>query len=395
MAWRDQLRPASFRGVPFQVDEGEVTGGRRLQVHEYPFRDKPYSEDIGRATRGYSITGFVIGEDCLAQRDALLAACETAGPGTLIDPWLGQIQVCLREPARVSHSKAHERVVQFTLIFVEAGDLSYPSVTESTGSATLSAADLLRSASLEDFVEKFKTAGVPAFVGDDALSFGKQTLSNLKDKLSFLPDFTDAVDGVKDQLADLIGIPSSFATAILGMFAKGRPTSTDTANTTRYASQLVSVSSSTAFASPSMPTSAISATRAQQLNNTQAITELVRRSALADAATSTARMPAVVADDVLALRDKAMNALDNESLTASDPVFLALSNTRTAVYKDLTKRAQDAARLDTITPSETVPSLVLAYDLYEDAGRADEIVERNHISHPGFVPPSPVLVLSR
>ncbi|WP_374707575.1 DNA circularization N-terminal domain-containing protein, partial [uncultured Deefgea sp.] len=39
MAWREQLQPASFRGVPFYVytSSGEV--GRRNVVHEYPLRD--------------------------------------------------------------------------------------------------------------------------------------------------------------------------------------------------------------------------------------------------------------------------------------------------------------------------------------------------------------------
>ena len=42
-----------------------------------------------------------------------------------------------------------------------------------------------------------------------------------------------------------------------------------------------------------------------------------------------------------------------------------------------------------------MPALVLAYDLYEDAARADEIATRNRINHPGFLPPIPLQVLSR
>ena len=32
----ENLRPASFRGVPFQVDGSDMETGRRVQVHEYP-----------------------------------------------------------------------------------------------------------------------------------------------------------------------------------------------------------------------------------------------------------------------------------------------------------------------------------------------------------------------
>ena len=47
----EQLQKASFRGVPFEVTSASLTAGRRTVVHEYPQRDKPYVEDLGRASR--------------------------------------------------------------------------------------------------------------------------------------------------------------------------------------------------------------------------------------------------------------------------------------------------------------------------------------------------------
>jgi len=42
-----------------------------------------------------------------------------------------------------------------------------------------------------------------------------------------------------------------------------------------------------------------------------------------------------------------------------------------------------------------MPAIVLAYRLYGDAERADEIVARNRVRHPGFVPGGqPLEVLS-
>ena len=63
---------------------------------------------------------------------------------------------------------------------------------------------------------------------------------------------------------------------------------------------------------------------------------------------------------------------------------------------DLTERARDNARLTTRQLLETAPALVLAYDYYEDAERDAEIVSRNAVRHPGFVPASsPLRVLTR
>ncbi len=49
MTWKDRLQDASFRGVPFKVEEESTGTGRRVETHEYPNRDKPYTEDLGKS----------------------------------------------------------------------------------------------------------------------------------------------------------------------------------------------------------------------------------------------------------------------------------------------------------------------------------------------------------
>ena len=59
----EKLLPASFRGVPFEVSSGSLKGGRRTVVHEYPQRDKPYVEDLGKAARQITIEAFFVGDN--------------------------------------------------------------------------------------------------------------------------------------------------------------------------------------------------------------------------------------------------------------------------------------------------------------------------------------------
>ncbi|WP_172904159.1 DNA circularization N-terminal domain-containing protein, partial [Escherichia coli] len=80
--WRDRLQDASFRGVPFKVEEESAGTGRRVETHEYPNRDKPYTEDLGKITFRPSITAYVVGDDCFDQRDRLIEALNKPGPGT-------------------------------------------------------------------------------------------------------------------------------------------------------------------------------------------------------------------------------------------------------------------------------------------------------------------------
>ena len=50
--------------------------------------------------------------------------------------------------------------------------------------------------------------------------------------------------------------------------------------------------------------------------------------------------------------------------------------------------------LISVAVNHPVPSFVLAYELYEDALKGDEIVTRNRIRHPGFIGPAEVQVVS-
>ena len=122
MGWRERLQPASFRGVPFEVDAAEATGGRRLARHEYPLRNEPYTEDLGRKARSWTITAFLIGEEYDVGRNRLLRACEADGPGTLVHPYLGELRV-LVESVLEKETKQEGRVARLSLTFVEAGRL--------------------------------------------------------------------------------------------------------------------------------------------------------------------------------------------------------------------------------------------------------------------------------
>ena len=119
--WRTRLRPASFRGVPFHVEVGARTAGRRLALHEYPKRDQPYAEDLGRRGRTFPITGYCVGPDYLDERDELLAALDAEGTGTLVHPTLGDFVV--KAGACVAQERRERGgYVEFEMQFVEAGE---------------------------------------------------------------------------------------------------------------------------------------------------------------------------------------------------------------------------------------------------------------------------------
>jgi len=96
--WRDQLAPASFKGAMFHVEAGSRESGRRIVVHEFPKRERPYAEDMGRKAIEFSVRGYCISypynsgvrlymRDYRLARDDLIAALETEGAGMLQLPY--------------------------------------------------------------------------------------------------------------------------------------------------------------------------------------------------------------------------------------------------------------------------------------------------------------------
>ena len=102
-----------------------------------------------------------------------------------------------------------------------------------------------------------------------------------------------------------------------------------------------------------------------------------------------------VADDVIELRDNLNEAIHEASLKADPQHYLVLNSFRQTVVKHLTAVAQSGVRLVEITPPETLSALVLAYRRFGDATRSPEVVQRNRIRHPGFVPAVPIKIAQR
>jgi len=413
----DALRRASFRGVPFQVEATEVGAGRRTQVHEYPQRDKPYVEDLGRATRDLSFQGFVVGDDYVEQANNLLGALEEWGPGTLVHPWFGTLQVSLKEPARVSFDAALG-LARIALAFVESGDLAFPAAQDSTQVASRIAADGIELAAVESFADRFSVQGLQDFVAE----FANGNLGDLlgivsSSEIGQLLGYANSLAATVSAVIALVSHPRSLGWKIVGAFGLSG-IATTVASWSSIVRSISRVAFSDKMRAPT-PSVVYTPSRRQADQNAAAVHALGRQALLAQAigasslvgsrldspmvgvtrggvvTAESSRRPMVSYADMIAVRDEVLAAIDQESMTATDPVYSALQAARHNVWKDLTTRARENARLTTLTPLEVTPALVLAYDYYEDAFRDLEIVARNSIRHPGFVPAQPIRVLTR
>lgn len=158
MSWDDDLQPASWRGLPFAVVSSAQYRGRRVAVHEYPFRDDVWVEDLGLAPRRLQVAGFLVGDDVHAQRAAMLAACAAPGPGELVHPSLGSLNVALVAPPAFGESAERGRMISVEFDFLETGDQLYPDAADSTGDLVDQAADEADDATSSDFLSDVRDA---------------------------------------------------------------------------------------------------------------------------------------------------------------------------------------------------------------------------------------------
>ncbi|OWQ33376.1 DNA circularization protein, partial [Pseudomonas sp. DrBHI1] len=213
--WRDQLHPASFRGVPFHVDNDSMPAGRRTQTHEYPQRDKPLVEDLGRVTREIKLAAFVIGEDCYFQRDNLLNALDKPGAGELVHPWYGRL-TATATVCSVSHERREGGMVRFDLVFVEDGEKGFPAGVPNTARQLEDSSESL----LESAIARYKAAMAVVNRARLAVVALQNGVAGVQIAIaSELRQLTGLVSSV-EALADmLINAPGNFAAMIRGQFA--------------------------------------------------------------------------------------------------------------------------------------------------------------------------------
>lgn len=424
MAEEKKLYEASFRGVPFHVTKVDLKVGRRTVVHEYPQRDKPYVEDIGRATRRLSFTAFVVGDDYIQQAEKLIGAIETEGPGTLIHPHLGEMKCCLEQASTITFTDS-SRTASVVLTAVESGELEFPKSGTDAVSKVLESADALEKSAIQQFCDSLDLSLVGEWV-DAALS------GDLLDKLGIISnadiatifDKVDEISTLASKGLSLIsGGPKVFATRLVGALGLSRFASSARA-WSRVAKQLKNLTKhdklregTKALARAMADSTVLSGTQRAVLQNRAAVETLIRQTLIAqmvgvsavvgtktdqamaveDDVQTSESLKATVSksyDDIVQLRQDLLETLDEELLmTTSDDSYLELEKARVAVFEALTDRADDSSRLAVVVPGDVLPALVHAYDYHDDASRDQEIAIRNGVEHEGFCPADALRVM--
>ena len=391
MGFREQLRPASYRGVPFLVDEDAISGGKRAQIHQYAERDDHFVEELGVQARRFRVTAHLIGDDVFEQRDRLIEALELKGSATLVLPSRGEIEaICLDISVRDSIT-GEGRISRLSLTFVKAGKNQFPAATVDTRQAVLDQSDTGIVSLSKQFTDLFKMPALqPMFVVDAAATLSSLIVKGidaairradadsdekddqLRDNAAFDSDLSTRVKTSSTLVSDLTGVYRAY----VDLKAPARSTLAEL----RTLAVILD-------AAPAVATGTVNRTR--QAQNQAALQALNRRTAIIEMARVATRITLVSSDDATALRDQLDVDLDAQIILAGDAgeddVFTELQELRAKTVQDLDARGARLPSLRTFRVPATLPALVIASRLYDDPARDAEIVARNGIRNPGFI----------
>lgn len=381
MAWRDDLRVASFRGAQFRVETASIGVGRRLARHEYPQRDLPYLEDMGRKAREYKVEAFVVGDDYMLQRDELLAAIEEAGSGQLVHPYHGTLVVTVAD-CQITESTAHGGLAKFSINFVEAGKPVEPEFSEDSEAALDERAAIAEDDFAADFAETFSVDGFSDFVVDDALA-GVQSVLDLPAMASAMGDLSwvraDALSPLRallpENLLGSLADPISLARGLLALVSR----------TGMAAIELLD------FSLPAVSSRVVTPSRTAQNTNRAALNDLLYQSAAMHRVGYLGRTVPPTYDDAAMARTEIVARTDRVlfSETAGARSVDAMTQLRTIALNSLSRFVPSLPRTVRVSPVVSRPAIVEAHDFYGDdwylTGRDRQIIGRNRVRHPGAV----------
>jgi len=432
MSWKDKLQTASFREVPFFVRDHTVSVGRRNVSHDFPYGEKPFTEDLGKKSREFNLSGFIVGDDYFESRDKIIAAAETRGSGILVHPYLGRMHVNCKS-LTISEDTENGRTAKISFDFIESGDvLSSKETGDKVAAVTQSTADL-KEKTLSNFekiyaiadtaksgIQKAKDAvnqvvdGVKksqkmcadiAQVGNDLsqlireVSAGIDTIITFPDKVAALFEtsygaLSSSIDGfLSKNDPKRLAMAAGMISDVSGTLASPNQS---VASTTYTEKQTISSDAKRIEAWKNLSQTNVvqvqildtTATEANTEEKNRAVIETTARligfAYLADCVSSalfsSARNIEIIRLEVMQMADNLM-----ENPLISDDIFRALQNTQISVTDALESTQNELPIIRVYEVRKNTNSLCFLYDHFSRITGEEDLIKRNTIKDPAHV----------
>lgn len=414
MAWRERLRDASYKGVPFLYESVESTGGRRNQITELPGRDVPHTKDLGRATSRFSIDAYILGDDYDVRRDLFLRAIDDARPGKLVHPYWGNRTVVTDGPYRITETTKEGGMCRISVTFADVSAQDRP-VRQRDWRSTVAMhtvrVQTQAKASLEAVFTVADTAAEVREAAAKAVATVMRAISRVKSEVNQALELVDTVQQSITEIIDtattLVKLPGELATKIGQAVAAVVASVADAVNFVETLPDTIISSFNKALVADTLmrawrdlfnigdtleKVEAGAGRQTARKTNQEALIQLIQVAATSETCRVLTQLPLDSSNQAVAIRDELAAAIDELADVVDDETYDRLLELRLAIHKYLTTAAGDLPQVITLTLEEAIPALTLAHNLYGDPERDLEILDRNpHVSNPTSLPVGTVL----
>lgn len=389
--WLKRRRKITYRNHTIEVLVQRRVGGHRHQVHQYAGFNTPYAETFGLRAGTYTFDAVVTGTDYDKDLAALEAVLKKPGRGRLT-LWHGPDRFVICRRWRISELAAEAGYAKVTIEFVDAGRVYAPS--SSAGRSLL-----------DSTLDDLKLAGLQAWgavAGDSLAEFDElatqmaetatQAIVSVEGGMHKILQATEVVSDLATKISRFRTNVASWATdvfavgtALVDVMEELAALPGDFKNTFTSLLDLVPWGRSLEpVTSPSLSLGP------QARANQAGYASLMAQLAVSAAAETALQIEFASSQEAAELRDVLAVAMDEVILdaaeTGADAVHVALREIKAIAMENLdAKAARLPTRVD-LTFFGSVPSLVLSHRLYGTHTRAEELVARNQVRHPGFMP---------
>jgi hypothetical protein len=434
--------------VEFYVASITAGFGRRGKLHQMPFNDTPFFEDLGRKGRVFTLEGYVMpaissggklqpdndpNASYQESRDLLIDIIENySGTGTFVHPTMGSMRVVPTTECSFKFDNSVGRMETFSITFVEEGERLEDKA--STRDNTISEIVKYEGPKLQAYLEgdglsgntkiEYENLIVPIEPSSEYISFPipkqpfkpplpdsylKGLNKTMKGYLKKFDDFskiTKTNDAFSDFASEFVAIATTlqeFPQLIIGSVV-------ETFNSIQKIITGFSIATQNPFDRLKNALDLFDSFWDDAETNTARYNSLKSNPDTAE----TREASSAVATDTLILAGSisqigvasvtatyTSSAQVNDSLKDINRIFSLmiqrvgdsdittgyenLLNLQAAINIDLNARAKQLPDIKIIFNGKVKPALVIAYNQYEDSERTDELVSKNNVSDPNFV----------
>lgn len=397
MTWRDQLQPASFRGVSFLTLSHTLAGGRNIVVYEYPNSEQFSSDDFGKKVKQYSIQAYLLGADYIDQRDRLLRALEEPGAALLVHTYLGEVQAHCSSWS-ITEQAQDGGYIELSLTFTPLGTQQITNVSSNQSFILNDRADRLISSSGSNFLSNISILNVPEYVRGGVTTSLSSFGSLVKDRISSGVFSNETAFQVQDSV-----FSQNFASLFFEINRLVSPGAELLSSGQNIVNSILSVGSlinsvgSTGKSARSVfkkareldytPEVELTANRKVQNKNSKTTVNYLKVVSVANEAKSLLVSDFESLDEALLARNDVITQIDflrNNSLF--DDEFQDLGFLKAEIISAVPFEGQGLPSVQDIELPESEPALVTSYRLYGNVNSSEDIVKRNKVLHGGFLP---------